>query len=126
MIHPYSDRERISNTIICYHFNEILAEKIRALKQRNRPRDIYDVWYLSKQLKKDNLPQIKILLLGKSAQKGLEISGISDFVNEEKRYKNGKAWEHSLSHQLPVSTLPAFDSLYSELYHFIGELLMNH
>jgi len=126
MMHPYSDIDLISNTIICYHINEIVAEKIRALKQRNRPRDIYDVWHLSKQINGEILQEIKALLLEKSAQKGLEISGTSDFVNEEKRHKNGKEWEKSLFHQLPVSKRPAFDSIYDELNLFILDLFKEH
>jgi predicted nucleotidyltransferase component of viral defense system len=34
-------------TIQCMRINEILAEKFRTLNQRHKPRDLYDVWFLS-------------------------------------------------------------------------------
>jgi len=125
IFHPYSDTKMVSNTAICYNFSELVAEKIRSLKQRNRPRDIYDVWYISKNVKNLDLPVIKTILLKKSEQKGLKISGISDFVNDEKRQKNKRAWNQSLSHQLPVSKLEAFDTIYDQLCIFITILLNN-
>ena len=30
------------------HYKEIFAEKVRSLFERTRPKDLYDVWYLSK------------------------------------------------------------------------------
>jgi len=38
--HPYSDR--LTAGVTCYCLEEIMAEKIRSLFQRVRPRDIYD------------------------------------------------------------------------------------
>ena len=45
VIHPYSDNLEVS--VLSYSLVEILSEKIRALFQRTRPRDLYDVWKLS-------------------------------------------------------------------------------
>ena len=44
IIHPYSDT--LEAEIRVYALEEILAEKIRSLFQRTRPRDLYDVWCL--------------------------------------------------------------------------------
>lgn len=44
IIHQYSDREIISNNVVCYSIEEILAEKLRALIQRGYPRDFFDVY----------------------------------------------------------------------------------
>ena len=41
--HPYSDKPDSGISISCYAFEEVIAEKIRALAQRARPRDLYDV-----------------------------------------------------------------------------------
>lgn len=41
--HPYSDRPDQGIQIRCYSFEEVFAEKIRALSERERPRDLYDV-----------------------------------------------------------------------------------
>jgi predicted nucleotidyltransferase component of viral defense system len=44
--HPYSDRPGDGIQIPCYCFEEVFAEKIRALAERERPRDLYDVVHL--------------------------------------------------------------------------------
>jgi len=123
IMHPYSDKELVTNTAVCYNFKELLSEKVRALKQRNRPRDVYDVWYLGKMIKDEDLHDIRILLFKKSLHKGFAISGAGDFVNNEKHLRNKKAWERSLSHQLSVDVLPEFDLIYNELHIFINKLL---
>ena len=46
IIYPYSDS--CNAEVLVYSLQEIFAEKIRSLFQRTRPRDLYDVWYLSK------------------------------------------------------------------------------
>lgn len=123
IIHPYSDDDLIQYKAICYDFKELLSEKIRALKQRNRPRDVYDVRYLGKLVSPESYAELKELLLKKSELKNLEIGGVADFANEEKHLKNKRAWEQSLSHQLPVSDLPTFDTIYDEMTQFIKILL---
>lgn len=54
IIHPYSDNCRFQ--IRVYSLEEILAEKIRSLFERTRPRDMYDTWYLH-----DIIDRVKIL-----------------------------------------------------------------
>lgn len=44
IIHPYSDD--FYARIRAYSLDEIVAEKIRALFERTRPRDLYDVWHI--------------------------------------------------------------------------------
>lgn len=44
--HPYSDRPEQGIHIQCYSFEELFAEKMRALYDRLRPRDLYDVIHL--------------------------------------------------------------------------------
>ncbi len=41
--HPYSDAPIDGITARCYAFEELFGEKVRALAQRARPRDLYDV-----------------------------------------------------------------------------------
>ncbi|MBU2464998.1 MAG: nucleotidyl transferase AbiEii/AbiGii toxin family protein, partial [Bacteroidetes bacterium] len=94
--HPYSDAELVKNRAVCYDLTEILSEKIRALKQRNRPRDVYDAWYLTRSTNAA-FPGLRELLLKKSELKGLRILGVQDFVNEEKALRNKIAWDQNLS-----------------------------
>ena len=58
LIHPYSD-ECIA-WVQAYKIKEILAEKVRSLFERTRPRDLYDTWYISNIIKtSDIIPIIK-------------------------------------------------------------------
>ena len=41
--HPYTDAPAEGITARCYAFEELFGEKVRALAQRARPRDLYDV-----------------------------------------------------------------------------------
>jgi predicted nucleotidyltransferase component of viral defense system len=41
--HPYSDVPPEGLRCRCYDFDEVFAEKLRALGERGRPRDLYDV-----------------------------------------------------------------------------------
>jgi predicted nucleotidyltransferase component of viral defense system len=44
--HPYSDRPQGGIKVTTYCFEELFAEKTRALAERLRPRDLYDVVHL--------------------------------------------------------------------------------
>ena len=44
--HPYSDKPNDAASVRCYSLTELLAEKLRALVERCRPRDLYDVIHL--------------------------------------------------------------------------------
>lgn len=50
--HPYPDALPEEASILAYSLDELLAEKTRALYERTRPRDVYDVVYIL-----DNPPQ---------------------------------------------------------------------
>ncbi len=52
IIHPYSDANECLCKILTYNIDEIIAEKMRALLQRTRPRDYYDIWYILKNIQK--------------------------------------------------------------------------
>ena len=44
--HPYSDLPEGGIHVLSYSFEEVFAEKMRALAERQRPRDLYDVVHL--------------------------------------------------------------------------------
>lgn len=44
--HSYSDKPESGIHARCYPYEEVFAEKVRALAQRARPRDLYDVIFL--------------------------------------------------------------------------------
>ncbi len=61
IFHPYPDSLPDGAGIACYLLNELLAEKTRALYERTRPRDLYDVVYILDNppgiLQLDSVPQ---------------------------------------------------------------------
>ncbi|MBA7589112.1 hypothetical protein ES708_31187 [subsurface metagenome] len=107
----------------CFFVDYRFSEKIRSLAQRNRPRDCYDVWFLSKQTDKLYLPAIKKLLIEKTVAKHIPVDSPFHFVNEKKREINLRHWEKSLQHQLPGKYLPDFNQLYLELTTFIEKII---
>ncbi len=124
IFHPYSDSLQINEIVPVYSMSEIISEKLRSLIQRNRPRDIYDIWYIINSNIDINKSDIINLLMRKANSKGIEISGVEQFVNDNKQRKNRRAWQSSLSHHLPSGKLPDIDSVYGELKRFIDSVLM--
>ncbi len=74
VFHPYSDRPDAGMWVNCYAYEEAFGEKIRALGERTRPRDLYDVVNLYRH--GDNRPPASILrnvLAQKCAYKALAL-----------------------------------------------------
>ena len=95
ILHGYSDSPRFSVVSIrAYSLEEILAEKIRSLFQRTRPRDLYDVWFLK-----------NVADLGSAAQilcpkfEAKEVEPDVNALQGRKPYYE-RAWKSSLGHQL--------------------------
>jgi predicted nucleotidyltransferase component of viral defense system len=105
IIHPYSDDYKAE--ILAYSLEEIVAEKTRALFERTRPRDLYDVWYLWNRINKEKAVE---LLEEKCRFKGVSID-TSSLIARKSDFNN--AWENSLRHQL--KQLPDFDKTFDEV-----------
>ncbi len=95
--------------------DELLAEKTRALYERTRPRDLYDVVYLL-----DNPPRLLRLeqahrLFGqKCGVKGLSLpaaSALFDMARNDEELRS--EWANMLAHQLP--DLPELDTVLARL-----------
>lgn len=105
IFHRYSDS--LNANIKAYSLDEMVAEKTRALFERTRPRDLYDVWYLRDVVSKKSVLEI---LPSKFQQRDIQF----DLHSIEKRKINFEnAWNKSLSHQ--INELPDFDSVYKEV-----------
>ncbi len=118
IIHPYSDQLSINpNAIPCYAIEEMLAEKLRALVQRSytAPRDYYDIWYLSNNIKDLNWPKIAEAFHEKMKFKGHKFTGISQFINEENDKNLKGAWKNSLGHQINPALLPEYEVVKEDL-----------
>lgn len=115
VFHPYPDSLPDGHGVFAYSLNELLAEKIRALYERTRPRDLYDVVYLlENQLDAFDLPFVSKLFSGKCTAKDLQTPSVQELLAliqdaEELRSE----WANMLEHQLPV--LPELDDLLGRL-----------
>jgi predicted nucleotidyltransferase component of viral defense system len=112
--HPYPDRPESGININCYCFEEIFAEKIRALAERERPRDLYDVVHLYRY---DGYKPDRIILLDtlkkKCDFKEIEVPTMEFLINKPERGELETEWANMLAHQ--VSVLPPFEQFWQVL-----------
>lgn len=112
--HPYPDPFPGSDTVRCYSFEEVFAEKLRAMGQRGRPRDLYDIVNL---FRRNDLrlhaQLIRDVLVEKCAVRGVEVPTLASVAASPHRAELESEWANMLGHQLPA--LPPLD-------HFLDEL----
>lgn len=112
--HPYSDSLPPPAQVRCYGFEELFAEKIRAMGERSRPRDLYDIIYLFR------LPDfrahgalVREVLVKKCSTKGIGLVTLETITESPFREELEREWESMLGHQLPA--LPGFQQFWDEL-----------
>lgn len=112
--HPYSDRPDAGIHARCYGFEEVFAEKIRALAERERPRDLYDVVHL---YRREGINPDRALILNTLAEKcrfkGIDVPTMAILASQPQRVDLEADWANMLAHQLPV--LPPFQQFWDEL-----------
>jgi len=123
IFHYYPDADIIKSKVPVYPLNEIVAEKLRSLMQRNRPRDIYDLYFLSEIIDTDNFQEILRLLKQKSMSKSIACCHFDDFINLKKYKSNKRAWESSLIYHLPKGQLADYNIAFSRVEHFVKNIL---
>jgi len=109
--HPYSDDPEEGLGALCYAFEELFAEKVRALTERMRPRDLYDVVHLHR--RQDLQPDralVRSTLARKCEFKGIEVPTFAALVSRPERAELESEWENMLAHQLPV--LPPLHNIF--------------
>jgi predicted nucleotidyltransferase component of viral defense system len=112
--HPYSDRPSDDMEVTTYAFEEVFAEKVRALAERLRPRDLYDVVHLHRRTELEpDRPSLLLALREKCAFKGIAVPTIDSIRQSPLLGELRAAWEDMLAHQLPQ--LPPFESFWEEL-----------
>ena len=112
VFHPYTDRPEGGFRINSYAYEEAFGEKIRALGERTRPRDLYDVVNLYRH--DDTRPAATVLrdvLRQKCVYKNIEIPTLVSL--EPHRSDLESMWESMLGHQLP--SLPDVNNFWNEL-----------
>jgi predicted nucleotidyltransferase component of viral defense system len=110
--HPYSDEPAEGITPLSYDYVEAFAEKFRALAERTRPRDLYDVVNLFRNAEaRPDAIHFRNVLSQKCDFKGIALPRLDDFAVHRSDLEAG--WEHMLAHQLPA--LLPIDSFWEEL-----------
>jgi len=108
--------------VTCYGYEEIFAEKIRALSERLRPRDLYDVIHMYRH--EDLRPQpasVRRILEEKCKYKNIGFPALADLSREPRRTELENEWKNMLGHQLPI--LPPFQQFWDELPEVFAWLL---
>ncbi|MFH0904734.1 MAG: nucleotidyl transferase AbiEii/AbiGii toxin family protein [Methanobacteriota archaeon] len=105
IFHPYSDE--YSTSVLVYSIHEIMAEKLRSLFERTRARDVYDVWFIYKNI---DIEKAFEIFPAKCEFKKLS-PDINDMLDRKQDFQN--AWRSSLGHQL--KGLPDFELIFNEV-----------
>jgi predicted nucleotidyltransferase component of viral defense system len=107
ILQTYSDDLNIHTTV--YSLEEMFAEKTRALFERTRPRDLYDIWYLSKKT------TLNSFLLNEKCEFKHLVVDINDVISRKTKFEN--AWNNSLQHQL--KDLPDIKIVFADVIAFL-------
>lgn len=112
--HGYSDEPTEGIEVLCYPYEEVFAEKLRALGERELPRDLYDVVHLYRHpgIRPDRAVVLTVLQ-EKSQYKGIPLLTFDTLRREPQRTELEREWSNMLAHQLPA--LPPFEQFWSEL-----------
>lgn len=92
-----------------FDLREIVSEKIRALMQRSKPRDYFDIWFLLKN-KKFDVKEIRTAVIEKCNRIGIKYYPEKIFSDTETLRRQ---WKTDLVHL--VRELPDFDAVISDL-----------
>jgi predicted nucleotidyltransferase component of viral defense system len=120
VFHPYSDAPEEGISVLAYDYVEAFAEKFRALAERTRPRDLYDVVNLYRNSEARPEPGLFVdVLRAKCDFKGMNLPRLADLESHRADLEAG--WAYMLNHQLPV-LLPVstfWDAL-PEIFAWLG------
>ena len=121
IFHPYSDRPLNSPQAFCYGYEEIFAEKLRALAERARPRDLYDIIHLYQQRHRlKEKPKFFESLEQKCSFKKMSLPSLETIERHPQKAILSSEWENMLRHQLPA--LKPFETFWEQLPPIFGWL----
>jgi len=115
--HAYSDPLPGDADVLCYSFAELFAEKIRAMGERSRPRDLYDI--INLYWREDSASykgEVVRMLAEKCRTKGIELVTYKTILQSKFLDELKSEWSNMLKHQL--KELPPFDHFYGTLSVF--------
>lgn len=115
VFHPFPDTLPKGTRVTGYSTGELIAEKTRALFERTRPRDLYDVALLhSVAPVAGDLAALRELAREKFAAKGLPLPSVAEIVRRATDAEELKSeWKNMLAHQLPA--LPPLEDVLARL-----------
>ncbi len=107
--------------IFCYALEEVFAEKIRALLERARPRDLYDVIHLYKHKSQSaNKNKLVEVLKKKCDYKKIDYPSLSFMKEHPDKSILQSEWSNMLKHQLP--SLEPIENYWNQLPKIFGWL----
>ncbi len=113
--HQFSDAPLPGDSAVCYALVELFGEKLRALGERCRPRDLYDVVHMHRHPDLVGQAQaVAAVLAQKCAHVGIEIPTAATIRESPYREEIEGEWENMLGHQLP-QPLPPFADFWTTL-----------
>lgn len=120
VFHPYTDSPNSPAKIRCYSVNEILAEKTRAIYERQgRSRDIYDVVNISRNFREHiEIKKAKKILQEKFKFKSLPEPSVDLILAQIDVAQLTTNWQDQLAHQ--VQLLPTAESFHNDLQYSLS------
>lgn len=96
--------------VITYEIDELIATKLRALYQRRKGRDLFDIWYVVKNELVD-LEQVFKIFNKYCQYNGIQISG-KEFIKNLDQKKNNRDFKTDMNVLLPFELNWDFDKTY--------------
>lgn len=125
ILHPYSDQPLPSQGALSYSIVELLGEKLRALAERCRPRDLYDVVNVYRHPDMaERAEAVLAALVAKSAHAGIVTPTLQTIRSSPFRQEVEQEWANMLAHQLPH--LPPFADFWTQLDEVFAWLYGDH
>ena len=122
--HPYSDHAFNNTKIPTYSIEEIFAEKLRALVQRMRPRDLYDIIHLYRDERwRPNREKVLTILKKKCEFKNIDVPTLSAINSLSTKEDLIADWENMLTNQ--IASLKPYSYYWDRLSDVFGWLYMS-
>jgi nucleotidyltransferase AbiEii toxin of type IV toxin-antitoxin system len=121
-LHPYPDALPECTVVLTWSFEELLAEKTRALLERSRPRDLYHVVHRRENAPSNlNVAEARSVFAENCARKGVSVPWSVELSASSATTPNcGPNAVSMLARQLPA--LPDLDAMVSRLPAVLGWL----
>jgi len=113
--HDYSDSAKELFKVNAYSYEEIFAEKVRALVERCRPRDLYDVVNLYERRSGYGFKkEVFLEILGKKlAFRKIPMLSVQKLIGVSQKEELVQEWENMLQHQ--INLLPQVSEYFTKL-----------